>query len=176
MKKLWLGIIIGLLAGGVGVWLFAGHHKGAAGEEAVESKSHVQHGTNGETFLKLDKDAQEHAGLKTAVLESAERRPELKGFGRVIDPSPLATSLTEIAATRAQLEASAKEAERVKILFGQNQNASARALETAEAAVKRDRIAVEAAQLRLVAGWGKSIVDRQDLDVFIHSLVTQEAA
>ncbi|HEY0548752.1 MAG TPA: hypothetical protein VGF13_04065 [Verrucomicrobiae bacterium] len=178
MKKLWLGIIIGLLAGGVGVWLFVGHHKGAAGEEAekVESKSHVQHGTNGETFLKLDKETQEHAGLKTAVLEAAELKPELKAFGRVIDPSSLATSLIEIAGTRVQLEASAKEAERVKILFGQNQNVSARALETAEAAVKRDRLAAEAAQLRLFTGWGKSIADRQDIDVFIHSLVAQETA
>ncbi len=177
MKRILSGLVVGVLAGGVAVWLFVSNHdKPAKEEEKVQSKSHVQHGTNGETFLKLDKETQEHAGLKTAVLEAAELKPELKAFGRVVDPSSLATSLTEIAGTRAQFEASAKEAERIKTLFGQNQNVSARALETAEAAVKRDHLAVEAAQLRLVTGWGKSIADRPDLDVFIHSLVTQEAA
>lgn len=179
MKKLLSGLLAGALAGGVGVWLFARSHEGAAHEEKKEEhkeESHVQHGTNGETFLKLDKEAQERAGLKTAVLEAAELKPELKAFGRVVDPAPLATSLTEIATTRVQLETSAKEAERIKTLFGQNQNVSVRAFETAEAAVKQNRIAVEAAQLRLVAAWGKTIVDRPDLDVFIHSLVTQEAA
>jgi hypothetical protein len=177
MKKLLAGLVIGGLAGGVGVWLFVAHHdKPAKEEEKVESKSHLHHGTNGESFLKLDKETQEHVGLKTAVLEAAELKPELKAFGRIVDPSSLAASLTEIAAARAQLEASSKEAERIKTLFGQNQNASARALEIAEAAVKRDRIAVEAAQLRLAAAWGKTIFDRPDLDAFIHSLVMQEAA
>ena len=178
MKKLLSGLVAGALAGGVGVWLFVGHHEGAAHEEKEEHKeeSHVQHGTNGETFLKLGKAAQEHVGLKITVLEAAELKPELKAFGRVLDPSSLATSLTEIGGTRAQLEASAKEAERIKTLFGQNQNVSARALETAEAVVKRDRLAVEAAQLRLVSAWGKAIIQRPDLDVFIHALVTQDTA
>ncbi len=176
MKKILSGLVVGVLAGGVGVWLFVSHRDTAATEEKVQSQSHVQHGTNGETFLKLNKEAQEHAGLKTAVLEATELKPELKAFGRVVDPSSLATSLTEIAGAHAQLEASAKEAERVKRLFDQNQNVSARALESAEAAVKRDHIAVEAAQLRLITAWGKSIADRSGLDVFIRSLVTQEAA
>ena len=56
----------------------------------------VQHGTNGETFIKLDKDAQEHCGLKIATLEAIEAKPEIKAFGRVLDPSLLATQLVDI--------------------------------------------------------------------------------
>ena len=179
MKKVLLGVMAGVLVGGVGAWLFLRHHGGGEpGEKKEEKKeeSHVQHGTNGETFLKLDKEAREHAGLKTAVLEAAELKPELKAFGRVLDPAPLVTAMTDIAVSRTQLEASMKEAERLKVLFGQNQNASARAVEMAEAAVKRDQIAAQAAQLRLVSTWGKEMAQRPDLDQLIHSLVAQESA
>ena len=153
MKNVLLGIIVGLLAGGVGAWLFLRHHASGAEakkEEEKKEEPHVQHDDNDKVFLKLDKEFQWHADLKMAVLEVAELKPELKAFGRVLDPAPLATALTTLAAARAQLEASGKEAERLKILFGQNQNASARSLETAEAAVKRDQLAVQAAELSLV--------------------------
>ena len=176
MKKVFLGIIVGLLAGGVGVWVFLHKpaHESEAEKEAVKPVSYVRRGTNGENFLQLDERAQQHAALKTTALTATELKPEIKAFGRVLDPSPLAASLAEMAATQAALEASGKEADRLKILFSQGQNASARALETAEAAVKRDRIAVEATQLRLLSAWGKSIADRPNLDVFIRSLAAQE--
>jgi len=178
MKKTFLGIVIGLLAGVVGAWLYFRAHpaKPEAKPEEKKEEPHVQHDENDGTFLKLDLEFQGHAGLKMVTLEAAELKPELKAFGRVLDPSPLATALTTVAAARAQLEASSKEAARLKILFGQNQNASARALETAEAAVKRDQIAVQAAELALVTTWGKAIVGRADFDQLVHSLVTQENA
>jgi hypothetical protein len=179
MKKVLFGIIVGLLAGGTGVWLFLRHHGGAAEpnkEEEKKEEPHVQHDENDGTFLKLDKEFQWHADLKMVALEAAESKPEFRAFGRVLDPAPLATGLTTIAAARAQLEASSKEAGRLKALFAQNQNVSARALEIAEAAVKRDQIAVQAAELALVTTWGKAIVGRPDLDQLIHSIITQENA
>lgn len=177
MKKTVLGIIVGLLTGGVGAWFFlheAEHEKEGKKEEKKESR--VQHGTNGETFLKLDEAAQKHLGLKVVSLEAAELKPEVAAFGRVVDPASLAASLTEIASAQAALEASGREAARLKTLFEQGQNASARALETAEATVKRDRIAAEAAQLRLLSSWGSAIAGRSNLDLFIRSLVAQETA
>jgi hypothetical protein len=179
MKNIWIGIVIGLLAGGAAVWIWAGHHEGGEKEtekEAVENKSHVVHDTNGETYLKLDKEAQEHAGLKMAALEPAELKPEVKAFGRVLDPAPLATALTDIAIARSQLEASAKEAARLKLLHGQNQNVSTRALEAAEATVNRDQITLQAAELRLTANWGRALAERSDLDFFIRSLVMQQSS
>ena len=178
MKNIFTGLIVGLLAGGVGVWVYFHAHAPASGAKPEEKKEEpvVQRDGNDDVFLKLDAEAQGHADIKTVELVAAELKPEVKAFGRVLDPSALAASMTEIATAQAQLEASGKEAERLKILFGQGQNASARALETAEATVKRDRIAADAAQLRLLTAWGKSIVDRPNLDVFIHSLVAQENA
>jgi hypothetical protein len=168
-----------LLSGGVGVWLYF-HHKGgepeAKKEEEKKEEPIVQHDADDAVFLKLDEEAQAHADLKVIELEASELKPEIKAFGRVLDPGPLTASLTEIATAQSQLEASGKEAARLKTLFDQGQNASARALETAEAAVKRDRIAAEAAQLRLLTAWGKDIANRPNLDGFIRSLVAQENA
>jgi hypothetical protein len=179
MKKVFLGLVVGLLAGGGSAWFFLRHHGGEAEakkEEEKKEESHVQHDENDGTFLKLDKEFQWRADLKVTTLEAAELKPELKAFGRVLDPGPLAMALNTVAAARAQLEASNKEAARLKVLFGQNQNASARALEIAEAAVKRDQIAVQVAELALVTMWGKAITDRADLDSLVHSLVAQENA
>ena len=178
MKKILFGIVIGLLAGGAGVWLFLRPHAGAPEEKKEEHKeaSHVVHGTNGETWLNLDKEAQEHAGLKMAPLQAAELKPEMKAFGRVLDPAPLATAMTDMAAARTQFEASSRELERLKILYAQNQNVSTRAVESAQAVTQRDRVAVEAAQLRFISTWGKSIAGRKDLDMFVPKLIAQEMA
>jgi hypothetical protein len=67
----------------------------------------------------------------------------------------------------------AKEFERLKSL---GENAAARALEAAEAAAKRDRVTLEAAQARLLATWGKPLAVRPDLATLTHSLLAQEAA
>jgi hypothetical protein len=84
--------------------------------------------------------------------------------------------MTDVASARAQFEASAKELERLKILHAQNQNVSTRALEAAEATTQRDRIAADAAQLRLLSTWGKAVAERKDLDSFIPQLITRQAA
>ena len=67
MKNIVLGILVGLVLGVIGAWLVL-HHREEKGEEKKESKeeSRVQHNTNGETFLKLDKETQERCGLKVA--------------------------------------------------------------------------------------------------------------
>ena len=77
---------------------------------------------------------------------------------------------------RAALDASTKDFQRVKILYSQNQNASARAVETAEASVKRDAVLLERAHLQLVSTWGKAVADQADLAAFARSLSAQETA
>jgi hypothetical protein len=103
-------------------------------------------------------------------------KPELRTFGRVLDPSSLATGLTDLAAARAQLTATTKDFERLKILNTQGQNVSTRALEAAEALVQRDQIAAQAAQLRLTTTWGKDIAGRADLNALVHALIAQESS
>ena len=63
MRNVVLGLIIGLAVGIGGAWLLLRHPAEKEGEKKEEKKeeARVQHGTNGETFLKLDKEAQERA-------------------------------------------------------------------------------------------------------------------
>jgi len=162
------------------VWFYEQQHAGAgAKEEKKEEKkepSFVQHTTNGETFLKLDAETQSRMGLKTEPLPAAQLKPEVQGYGHVLDPGPLATLLVEAASAKAALDASTKEFERLKLLHDQGQNASARALETAQAAMKRDQIQLDSVQPRLLLGWGKAVASQSDLPGFLHSLADREAA
>lgn len=178
MRNIILGIIAGLVLGGVLTWAYLKRPAGHEPEKKEEPKEakRVQRGTNGEVLLKLDKEAQNHAGLKAAALEGLEIYPEIKGFGRVLDPSALATQLVEIGAAKATLEASRKEYERLKTLHSQNQNVAARALEAAEAAAKRDEILFQAAQARLMVGWGKSVTERKELPGLVDSLISVKSA
>ena len=175
MSKVILGLLAGLALGAAITWTVMKHHE--PGEETKPEEkteeSHVVH-TNGQTFLKLDKEAQTHIGLKLAPAEAAVLKPEIKGYGRVLDPAPLAALLVESASARAALEASAREFERLKVLHTQDQNVSTRALESAEAAAKRDQILVQGVDLKLAATWGKSVASQPDLPAFIRSLAALE--
>jgi len=178
MRNIILGIVIGLAIGIGGAWLVLKHPEGKEEKKPEEKKeeSIVQHGTNGEVFLKLNKEAQEHSGIKVAALEAVETKPEIKAYGRVLDPSILATQFVDIGTAQAALAASRKEHERLKALNAQNQNVSARSLEAAEAIVKRDEIALDAARAKLKLTWGETIASSKDLAGFVDSLVSLRAA
>lgn len=177
MNKVILGVLAGLALGVAGTYVFLSRHEAGDEEKTEEAKeeSFVRHGTNGETFLQLDKETQARMGLKTTPLAGAQIRPEIKGFGHVLDPSQLAALLVERATARAALEVSRKELERLKLLV-QTQNASARALETAEATVQRDQIALDSVQPRLLLGWGKAVASLPELPALVKSLAAGEAA
>ena len=179
MKNIILGIILGVILGGAAVWIYHQHAGPEGKEEKKEEKkevSYLRHGTNGETFLQIDKEAQARMGLKTAALSPARLQPEVQGFGRVLDPSPLSGLIIESASAKAALNASTKEYKRLKLLHGENQNVSTRALEAAEAAMRRDEILLESVQPRLLLGWGKAIASQPDLPAFVRSLASQQAA
>ena len=99
----------------------------------------------------------------------------MQGYGRVLDPTPLAALLAEGASTKAALQASTREYERLKLLH-EGQNASTRALEAAEAAMKRDEVLLDSVQPRLLLGWGKAVASQPDLRAFARSLASQETA
>src|SRR3954464_10564213 len=110
-------------------------------EASAEPESHVKRGTNGEVIITLDADTQKTMGLQTAPLKSAQWKPQLKGYGRVLDPAPLAALVAELITAQAASAASEAELKRAQSLAAQN-NASARALQTAEAAAARDQAQV----------------------------------
>lgn len=187
MSKIILGVVIGLALGAAGVMTLV-KYPGVAdflkpSEEAEEQEkqaeaetSFVQHEAGGQIAVKLDQETQSRIGLKTVALAAAQAPAEVRGFGRVLDPAPLAALVAEGASAQAALQASTKEYDRVKTLFAQDRNASARALETAEAAMNKDRIAVESVRLRLLAGWGQEVAGQADLPAFVASLAARQAA
>jgi hypothetical protein len=144
------------------------------GDQAISAKSRVERGTNGETVVNLDLATQKLIGLEMVTLEAAEQSPQVEGYGRVLDPSPLVRNLSEVASARVTLEASEQEYQRLKGLFDQGQNASAKALENASAVVKRDRIALRSAEAELMTAWGEPIAGRPDLAAFVGSLARLE--
>ena len=183
MKKVIPGILIGLAAGVIATSLFLKRpeekyseekHEEKGGEE--EHKYHVEHGTNGETIVKLDKETQERMGLKVAALQEARVPMEVKGYGHVIDPTPLAMIAVEDRSARASLEASGREYERLKALFAQEQNVSTRALEAAEAAMKKDQILLEAAKAKLALTLGHAAMTRSNLQELVESLISLKKA
>lgn len=173
MKKLMLGTVVGIALGAVATWLAVRPNDGAAKHDGPEKKeAEAKH----DGALHWTKEQQEAAGLVTAQCKEAEVKPELKAFGRVLDATAIAASLGDIEAAQIARDASAKEFERVQLLRSQGDNASARMVETAEAAMKRDRVLLASAQARLIAAWGPGLADRGDLPALSTLFLKQGAS
>lgn len=147
----------------------------AASGKAPEAESHVKHGTNGEVIVTVEAKLQPTIGLQIAPLEAAQLSPELKAYGHVLDPAPLAGIVSELATAETTAQASEAELRRLKTLAAQN-NASERALQAAQAAAVRDQTQVHAVHLRLLTGWGVAIAQRNDLPDFVMALGSLESA
>jgi hypothetical protein len=141
----------------------------------VASESQIKLNSNGQATVRLAPDTQKRLALKTVPLAPFQFHSEIKGYGRVLDPAPLAALAAELSSDRAVAQASQQEFERLKILASQN-NASARALQAAQAAALRDQAQTKNASQRLFAAWGKAIAERKDLADFVQSLVVQQSA
>jgi hypothetical protein len=142
-------------------------------EEAAAAK--VSRDTNGNAVIAMSNEIQGGLGVLVKSVAAFQMSPEQKGYGRVLDPAPLVAVVTELASARAAYTASSSEVTRLKTLEGQG-NASARALQTAEAAATRDYAAIESARERLILSWGKAVADQNELPAFIHDLSSLETA
>jgi hypothetical protein len=170
-------------AGGV-LWMkhrHAGHSPAAETPAAAQASTDKEPGgpkasrdTNGSAVISMTDKTQKDLGIQVQSPTPFQLSPELKGYGKVVDPAPLAALVTELAAAQAAYSASSSELARLKTLEGQG-NASARALQTAEAAAVRDRLAVQLARERLALSWGKAVADQKDLPGFVRSLASLEA-
>jgi len=123
----------------------------------------------------LSDEQQKAAAIKVEPPEAAHITPEIKGYGRVVDPAALAGMIGDFTSAQAANEASQSDLKRLKTLFAQN-NASDRSVETAEAAAARDQAQAEAARLKLLGNWGQAIAERHDLPAFMQSLGSMESA
>ena len=141
--------------------------KEPAAEKAPASL--VKHGTNGEVVLTVQTNLQETIGLEVGALEPAKLTPELKAYGRVLDPSGLASLAGELLTAQAADQASEAELKRTKALAAQS-NASEKAVQAAEAAAAHDRAQLQSVRLRLLSSWGASIAQRGDLTELVQAL------
>lgn len=181
MKTVYAALLGCALGAILVAWWFKGHppqSKPAEAEHEVaqESGFKVHRGTNGDVVVTLTAATRERIGIQVAPASEHSMAREMRGYGRVLDPSTLAALLSEIQLAQTALEASQKDFERLTVLRGQDQNVSARALETADAAMKRDRALMGSARLRLIAGWGRTLSERPDLPALVGQLAHQEQA
>jgi len=183
MKKIIPAALAGAILGAVLTGLFLHHqHEASEAGEAHEDKdkekeaSQVSRAADGSVILKLPVEQQTNAGVRIAPLIATNLAPRSRAWGRVLDPAPLALQLAELSAARAALTASAREYDRAKKLFELGQNSSARALETAEAAWRRDEVLRASAHSKLLTAWGPTLAGRTNLDTFVQSLAASEAA
>ena len=170
--------LAGLLAGALGFWLVSRHpaHE-TAGEMAKEEEEktiQVEHETNGDLVLHVKKAAREVMDLRTAPVTQTNLLPEIKAYGRVLDPARLAALLAERESARASHEATRKEWERLKTLFRGEQNVSARAVEAAEAAARRDEALAASVEDRLKLEYGQMIAGQTNLSQLAQTLIRQE--
>lgn len=145
------------------------------GESPVASESKIVRDSKGENSISLDTNEQDLLALKVVTLTAVRHSPEAKGYGRVIDPTPLSSIVAELVAAQATANASQKELERLTALSAQ-QNASVRALQSATAQAQRDQTMVFALRQKFIASWGAAIAEHDDLPKWCQSLTAGETA
>ena len=181
MKQLKVIIATLLIAAVIGGAVWYKMHPAVPAEAAAEAKPaadeggkvKVTHDAQGNAVINIDDDAQGDAGIVVAKPSVGTWSPEVKGYGRVLDPTPLSALLNELAADESAATASKLELARQNTLSAQN-NTSARNLQAAEAAAKKDQLAIQSVRDRLALAWGKAVTGQSDLPAFVKSLADRE--
>ena len=150
--------------------------KPAADEKPPDADegSHVSHDEQGNSVVSMSDDNQGDAGIVFGNPPAGQWSQEVKGYGRVLDPAPLAGLLNEMVLAQAATNATTRELERQKTLLAQT-NTSSRALQAAEAAALHDQLAVQSVRDRLALAWGPALAGRSDLAGFVQSLALRQA-
>jgi multidrug efflux system membrane fusion protein len=170
-----VGIVILALLGIGLIWMKSRRDGSKPAEEKpAAEESRIKHDEKGHVIINMDDETQGNMGLLVAKPAPAQMSPELRGYGRVLDPSPLAMLTRELTSAQAAYSASSNELARLKTLTGQG-NASERALQTSEAATVRDQLAVLSAMDRLALSWGKGLTERKDFPALVQALTSQNA-
>jgi hypothetical protein len=169
MKNI-LILIIGLAIGAGGFWLVTSRRESDHDEHKEHEEHAAEKGAHDENVIKLDKKQQAAAGLEIALPQKGELAEEIKGYGRILDPSQIVSPILDIQTARVTADASGKEFQRLKTLFSQGQNASARALEASEATARRDEMLVGLAEAKLRATLGPALTERKDFSEIIEAL------
>lgn len=170
MKRAIFYIIIALAISGDGLWLAthgggvkadADDEKPAAAKPAAdedENKTTVTHDTNGNVVVGMDDETQGNAGIVVANPTAAEFSPEVKTYGHVVDPAPIADLMMQLATAEVTFDNSHQELERTKTLKEQN-NSSDRALQSAQATYQENMLAAKSLRTKIQMAWGDKLAD-----------------
>lgn len=145
-------------------------------EAPVVAPSRVERGSDGSAVMRVDAETQKRVGLQAVLPVAGTVVIELTAVARVLDGASLSTTLNEMRLAQIALDAARTDYERKKKLLDNGQNASASAVEQAEALAKQKQLTLEAARDHIAATWGQAIAPRDDLSVFARSLLQREAA
>ena len=173
MKKIIIGLVIGIAIGGGASWWL--HRSEEPTVSPAKAAAKVAEQPDASPGVRLDRAQQTNAGIEVAQPVARELPREVKGYGRVLDPTALVVSLVDLDAAEAALDASKKEYDRITVLFAHDQNASARAVDTAGAALKRDQAQVDGVRAKLIAVWGRPLIEQKDFRGLVRSLTNHEA-
>jgi hypothetical protein len=173
--KIFLTGALAFFAGAALVFYLTKNHSAAEKDsEAADSKtaSSAEKQSDGAT-IKMDVETQKRIGLEITNPVATQWQPEIKAFGRVIDPSMLAAAVADLESARALAEISGNESARTKILAAQN-NVSARALESAQAAAMRDELSFAATRSKFILDWGAWLAAQTNLETFVQQFSSGE--
>jgi hypothetical protein len=170
VKRAIIFIIIGVAIGAGGLWLATHGPAGGPGKPDADDaapakasgddagKTTTSHDTAGNVVVGMSKKTQGDIGIVVAAPTATQLVPEVKAYGHVVDPAPIADLMLQLAAAEATFDSSHQELERTKTLNQQN-NASERALQTAEATYQQNLIAAGSIRTKIELGWGHRLAD-----------------
>ncbi|MCI0540426.1 MAG: hypothetical protein L0Z50_34925 [Verrucomicrobiales bacterium] len=166
-------ILLAALAAGL-IFAFLDMRKEVAmemqGEAPVVPESRIHRSAGGEVVVSLDAETQKRIALATAPVVATNFSAELRGYASFLDPAPLAALMADITSAEAAVSTSSNELKRAQTLFAQDQNVSGRTLEQADAAARRDQIALASLRTKLMVTFGKPLAERTDLPSLAQSL------
>lgn len=161
MKRNWQWILAGLAGAIVIVAVVAGayrlHGTGDEPPEHADKESQKPAVTEiSEPVVHLDKDSEAVSGIRTVELQRAEGRTETQAAAVVLAPQELLdlrtsylTAVVQVEKARASANASQLEYQRLSQLNKEDQNASDRAVQAAEATYRSDAATLENAEQAL---------------------------
>ncbi|RME95865.1 MAG: hypothetical protein D6766_02165 [Verrucomicrobia bacterium] len=152
------------------------HAAEADAEEPVVAPTLIHRTAEGRVVLELDAAAQARLGVRAARLAPGVATGETPAMAAVLDPTPLVAQLDAIRAAEARVEAANRPYQRLRQLHENGLNASAAAVEAAQAQLAQARIALEAARHRLESTWGPALASLEDLPGNARRLAAREAA
>ena len=112
--------------------------------------------------LALPPAAQQHLGVKTAVLTQARRSTQVAAFAKVLDPGPLAALEADLDTAAAAAAASGAEAARASALARSGESMSSKDAEAAVAQAKGDQAKLALLRRRIGLEWGPGVAQLPD--------------